>query len=69
MRERFEGVEIAVPPSVVLATDVFDAFLEENDLSDFAIRCDDEAELLKRFLVAPGCRDRSRRIFGPTSKP
>jgi CheY-like chemotaxis protein len=46
MRERFEGVEIAVPPSVVLATDVFDAFLAENDLSDFAIRCDDEAELL-----------------------
>ena len=33
VRERFPGVEIAVPPSVVLATDVFDAFLAENDLA------------------------------------
>ena len=52
LRERFADVEIAVPPSVVLATDVFDAFLAENDLADHAIRSDDEAGLRERFLRA-----------------
>ena len=28
------------PPAVVLATDVFDRFLDENDLRDFALECD-----------------------------
>src|SRR6202140_1526580 len=32
---RFADVNIAVPPSVVLATDVFDRFLAENNLLDF----------------------------------
>jgi CheY-like chemotaxis protein len=52
LRHRFPGVEIAVPPAVVLGTDVFDRFLEENDLRDFAIQCEDEAELGRRFEAA-----------------
>ncbi len=35
---RFEGVRIAVPATLVLATDVFDQFLRENHLLSFAIR-------------------------------
>ncbi len=49
----FEGVRIQVPPAVIVATDVFDAFLEENDLRDFAIESQDEDEILRRFLAAP----------------
>ncbi len=49
---RFPGVRIAVPPSVVLATDVFDQFLSENNLLDFAIHCGDDAEILRQFLKA-----------------
>jgi CheY-like chemotaxis protein len=49
LRDRFPGVEITVPPAVVLGTDVFDRFLEDNDLRDFAIQCDDEAEIERRF--------------------
>ncbi len=30
----FPGVRIAVPSSVVVATEVFDRFMEENDLTD-----------------------------------
>jgi hypothetical protein len=52
LRERFKGVDIAVPPSVVLGTDVFDAFLADNDLADFAIACDDEGALRQRFQAA-----------------
>jgi len=50
---RFPGIRIAVPPAVVLATDVFDEFLAENNLSDFALHCDDDAEIQQRFLDAP----------------
>src|SRR6202140_558508 len=49
---RFAGVRIAVPPSLVLATDIFDRFLNENNLLDFAIGSSDEAEILRRFLEA-----------------
>jgi len=47
---RFAGIRIAVPPSVVLATDVFDDFLSQNNLLDFAIGSTDDAEVLRRFL-------------------
>jgi CheY-like chemotaxis protein len=50
---RFPGVRISVPPAVVLATDVFDQFLAENNLLDFALRCEDDAEIQQRFLAAP----------------
>ena len=49
---RFPGVHVAVPPAVVLATDVFDRFLAENDLLAFALDTDDDALILARFLAA-----------------
>jgi CheY-like chemotaxis protein len=53
VRRRFADVAIAVPPSVVVATDVFDRFLDGNGLRGFAIECDDGEELVRRFLAAP----------------
>ena len=50
---RFPGIRIAVPPAVVLATDMFDQFLAENNLSDFALHCDDDSEIQQRFLDCP----------------
>ena len=50
---RFEGVKVGVPPALVLSTDVFDRFLAENNLLDFAIHCNDDAEILGRFMAAP----------------
>ena len=50
---RFPAVRISVPPAVVLATDVFDQFVIENDLLDFALHCEDDAEIHRRFLAAP----------------
>jgi hypothetical protein len=41
-----------VPPAVVLATDVFDQFLERNDLREFAMNASDDEEIEKRFLEA-----------------
>ena len=50
---RFPGVRISVPPAVVIATDQFDLFLTENNLSDFALHCDDDSEIQQRFLDCP----------------
>ena len=50
---RFPGVRIGVPPAVVIATDLFDQFLSENNLSDFALHCDDDSEIQQRFLDSP----------------
>jgi len=52
-RSRFPGVRIAVPPAVVLATDVFESFVGENNLMDFALHSADDAEVRQRFLEAP----------------
>jgi len=53
LTRRFPGVRISVPPAVVLATDVFDQYLAENNLLDFALQCEDDAEIHRRFLAAP----------------
>ena len=50
---RFPGVRISVPPAVVLATGVFDQFVTENNLLDFALHCEDDAEIQRTFLAAP----------------
>ncbi|HUO84930.1 MAG TPA: PEP/pyruvate-binding domain-containing protein, partial [Thermoanaerobaculia bacterium] len=53
VRTRFEEVEIEVPPGLVIGTDAFDWFLEENELRDLAIGCEDDLEIMQRFLAAP----------------
>ena len=52
LRDRFPGVEIAVPISAVVATDVFDRFLDDNDLRHFAIECENDEEIRARFDAA-----------------
>jgi CheY-like chemotaxis protein len=49
-----EGLDavVTVPAAVVLATDVFDRFIEDNDLRGFAMHETDDAALERRFLAA-----------------
>ena len=49
---RFPNVKVSVPPAVVIATDLFDRFLTENNLLDFAIHATDDLEIQQRFLEA-----------------
>ncbi|MBI2213895.1 MAG: histidine kinase, partial [Acidobacteria bacterium] len=51
-RESQTGVEIEVPAGIVIGTEVFDAFLGQNHLREFALACDDDEELARRFLDA-----------------
>ena len=45
-------VRIFVPQSAVIGTDVFDRFLQQNDLLEYALHEADDRALLNRFLAA-----------------
>jgi CheY-like chemotaxis protein len=47
--EKFPGVSISVPTSVVLATDVFDEFLNRNDLRGLALGKSSDREVEQAF--------------------
>jgi CheY-like chemotaxis protein len=49
----FPEVDINVPTAVVLGTDIFDQFIEQNDLQDFAIGSASDESIERRFLAAP----------------
>lgn len=52
LEKHFDGVQIIVPPSVILGSDVFDQFLDGNSLRDFALRSNDDEDIVERFLDA-----------------
>ena len=60
--EEFAGVQIAVPPSLVLGTGVFDRFLEDNDLRAFAMRTNDDQEVERRFIAGVLPRETEQRL-------
>jgi CheY-like chemotaxis protein len=52
IRDQFENVQIYIPPAVVLGTDVFDEFMEMNNLKEFALNCKSDEEITGKFLKA-----------------
>ena len=49
---QFEGVSVQIPKTVVLCTDVFDQFMEQNNLYQIALSDASDAEILSHFLRA-----------------
>lgn len=50
--DNFEGVQISIPRTVVLCTDIFDEFMETNNLYPAALSDIPDAEILRIFLDA-----------------
>jgi hypothetical protein len=50
--EHIPGVKIFVPPSAVVATDIFDQFMAKNDLWSVALKQTDDTEIARAFLRA-----------------
>ncbi len=50
LASEYSNVSLGVPPSFILQTDIFDEFIESNDLGDFALNCMNDAEIVKRFV-------------------
>ncbi|MBN1632593.1 MAG: histidine kinase [Ignavibacteria bacterium] len=49
---KLPGIQIDVPPAVVIGTDIFDQFMEDNNLKNFALDCKDDHKLKMKFLEA-----------------
>ena len=52
LRSSFPGVQIKVPQTVVIGTKEFDDYLDNGDLRTFALQCDDDEEIVWRFITA-----------------
>lgn len=50
--DNFKGVEILIPRTVVLCTDIFDRFMESNNLYPVALSDRPDSEILEQFLAA-----------------
>ncbi|MFH0883922.1 MAG: PEP/pyruvate-binding domain-containing protein [bacterium] len=51
LTDRWKGVHVATPASAVLSTDIFDEFLDDNDLREFALQEEDGEKIRERFLA------------------
>ena len=62
---RFPQVDISVPLAVVLGTDLFDQFIEDGRLADFALSSSSEVDIENRFAAAelPKGLIRDLRVF------
>ena len=52
LRNRFENMNVVVPSAIVLGTNVFDKFINDNDLKHFALSAQNDEELEHKFLEA-----------------
>ncbi len=52
IQERFKNVNIKVPAGIIIGTEVFDMFLEENDLRSYVLQSESDEELTEKFLRA-----------------
>lgn len=52
LHNKYEGVFISIPRTVVISTYYFDMFMNHNNLYDFALKCDDDAEIISKFRSA-----------------
>lgn len=50
--DQFKGVSVQIPMTVVLCADIFDQFMEQNDLYHFALSDAADEDILHRFLEA-----------------
>ncbi len=50
--DKYDGLVVTIPRTVVLGTDVFDEFMEENELHKIALSDSSDEEILQHFVEA-----------------
>ena len=53
LADKYEGMKIMIPRSFVIGSDVFETFLEENNLYSFVASTQKEEEIGERFMKSP----------------
>lgn len=61
-RGEFGGLAVRIPKTVVIGTDYFDRFMEDNDLFEFAHGGHDDEVIAQRFLRSPLSDDLCRHL-------
>lgn len=51
--KKYADVNISIPRTVVISTEVFDEFIEQHDLIRFAASSNDDEEILNKFISKP----------------
>ena len=51
VQDHFENIRIYIPPAVVIGTDIFDQFLEENKLKEFALGATDDEKIIEEIVA------------------
>ena len=51
--KKYADVNISIPRTVVISTEVFDEFIEQHDLIRFAASSNDDEEILNKFISYP----------------
>lgn len=72
LEKEFPGIDVGVPPTLVIGAGEFDRFLSENKLRKFAIECDDMEQIRERFLdgrISPELYVSLRHYLGRVDKP
>ena len=64
----FPGIRIAVPPTLVLTTEIFDRFLDDNDLLDLAIHGTNDDEITAPFSGSAPSHPAARQLAGVSWK-
>lgn len=48
--KKYKNINISIPRTVVLSTEVFDEFMEEHELIRFVAKCNNDDEILEKFI-------------------
>ncbi|MHA1243204.1 MAG: PEP/pyruvate-binding domain-containing protein [Candidatus Heimdallarchaeota archaeon] len=52
VQAEFENISVGIPRTIVIGTDEFDKFMEENNLYEFALSCASDQEIRDKFVKA-----------------
>ncbi|MDR3564744.1 MAG: DUF5752 family protein [Negativicutes bacterium] len=52
LTDKYDDIEVKVPRSFVICSDIFEKFIEDNRLYDFTANTTDEGEIARRFMEA-----------------
>jgi len=72
VHHKFDGVRVEVPPLAAIGTDIFDEYMERNDLHAVALGRSSDEEIARVFLEArmpPGISDDLRAYLGHVDYP
>ena len=72
LEDKYEGINVSTPLTFVICSDVFEDFVENNNLYDYAINTYDEEDIAEKFLdseLPDKIKNNLRRIVKTIDKP